>query len=365
MAKLLSIVWYKVLPAKYGGQKGIALFNKYLSKHHPLVCLCSRNNQVPDDVFYLVIPTLPTSQFQFILPWVWYKIYKTAKQEKVTHIILEHPYHGMAGWLCKKLLDIKLIAHSHNIEFERFREQGEWWWRLLKYYERWTHRQADLNLFKTTHDKQTAISTFHLQPGKCMLVPYGVETNTTKHNKPDAKAEVCKKHFIPPANKLLLFAGTLDYAPNAKAVKDIYQHIAPSLPPGYTVIICGRHSEEQFRHPQHAHLVYAGEVEDIDPYYSAADVFINPLPSSSGIQTKTIDALAHDRNVVVFENNTEGLPLQLLKEKLFMPDNNDWEGFVKQCVQAASNSTPTPASFFEVFGWDNIIEKLAMEIAMV
>lgn len=47
MSKILSIVWYKVLPPVFGGQKGIAGFNKHLAKHHPLVCLCSSTFRRP------------------------------------------------------------------------------------------------------------------------------------------------------------------------------------------------------------------------------------------------------------------------------------------------------------------------------
>ena len=44
MANVLSIVTYKILPPKLGGQKGIALFNEYFSKEAILFCFTIRDN---------------------------------------------------------------------------------------------------------------------------------------------------------------------------------------------------------------------------------------------------------------------------------------------------------------------------------
>ena len=44
MANVLSIVSYKIFPAKFGGQKGIANFNEYFSKYHKLYCLTVKAN---------------------------------------------------------------------------------------------------------------------------------------------------------------------------------------------------------------------------------------------------------------------------------------------------------------------------------
>lgn len=366
MPKLLSVVWYKVLPAKFGGQKGIALFNKHLSKHHPLVCIYSKNNEPQVELSYKLLPLLPVGKSQFIDPRTWLTIYRIAKREKVSHLILEHAYHGISGWLCKILLGVKIIVHSHNIEHERFRLQGKWWWPLLKQFERWTHRQADLSFFKTEADKASAVTHFGLTKETCMIVPYGVEQPVSQWSKTEAKKLVSQRHNFTLHDKLLLFAGTLDYAPNAQGVEDIYNHIAPALPPGYTIIICGRNQLKKFnylRELQHPQVINAGEVDDIEMYYSAADVFINPLPGSSGIQTKTIDALSFGLNVVCFAGNVEGLPMNILNNKCFVAINNDWQDFVRQITFAATSSQVVPGEFYRQYRWETITRDVAARIS--
>ncbi len=51
--------------------------------------------------------------------------------------------------MLKWFTGVKLIVHSHNIEGLRWKTLGKWWWKGLWIYEKWVHRQADLQLFQT------------------------------------------------------------------------------------------------------------------------------------------------------------------------------------------------------------------------
>ena len=42
--RILSIIPYKILPAKLGGEKGIAVFNEYLAKRVDLTGVTTKNN---------------------------------------------------------------------------------------------------------------------------------------------------------------------------------------------------------------------------------------------------------------------------------------------------------------------------------
>jgi polysaccharide biosynthesis protein PslH len=364
--KILSIVWYKVLPAKFGGQKGIAHFNDQLAKHFPLTCLCSSNNEIPAGINYKVLPELPESKWQFFLPSCWRKIKSTAISEKTTHIILEHPYHAIAAVKTANALSAKLIVHSHNIEYERFRQMKKWGWRLLKQYEKWVHRKADLSLFKTEEDRQWAIHHFGLAEEKCMTLIYGVE-KPVKNKK--AAELIRKRHGINPGERILLFAGTLDYTPNAKAVEAIYAQIAPLLAKKFIasrIIVCGRNRFDSFQYLKklsHPLVIYAGEVEDIENYFSAADTFINPVLDSGGVQTKNIDALSYGLPVVCFANVLAGLNTSLCPGKIFKAAENDWDGFSDAIIE----SLQTPAidtldSFFSYYSFASQAEKLAARL---
>lgn len=363
MTRIISIVWYKVLPPKFGGQKGIANFNKYLSKQYSLVCLCSKNNEPADDIPYKVLPDLPVSKWQFLNPFCWKKIKDGAKKEKATHIILEHPYHGIAACKAKKSTGAKLILHSHNIESERFRRTGKWWWRLLRRYEKWVHREADLLLFKTGSDKNFAINYFEVDPDKCIIIPYGIE-QTVLPDRSVAGQLLRQRHNIKTEDKILLFGGTRDYEPNAKAVEKIYTEIAPQLASDnfpFKIIICGRNKEPSFQYLEklsHPYVIAAGEVGDMEYYFAAASVFINPVQHGGGIQVKNIDALAHHCNLVCFENMIEKETVAVARDKVFTASQEDWPAFIQQIKKAASYTGETPPSFFEHYDWAHSIARL-------
>ena len=362
MKKILSIVWYKVLPARFGGQKGIALFNKYLSQYHPLVCLCSSNNEPADDVLYKVIPELPVSKLQFILPSIHRKVKEVALREKPDYIIVEHPYHGLAGWKAKKASGAQLIIHSHNIEFERFRLLGKWWWRLLRRYEKWVHQHADLNLFKNVSDLSFAIKEFQIDPLKCMVIPYGIEPKETPA---DSNWVIRQRHGIGDDEKILVFAGTLDYTPNAEAVTMIVQEIIPRLKKSqekFRLIICGKNLASSFK-TNDPTIIIAGEVNDIERYFGAADVFINPVTYGGGVQTKNMDALAANCNVVCFDSMIEREICRLAGRKVFTARNGDWEDFANQIQIASFSKTNTPTGFFEEYNWPNITRRLTDKLA--
>ena len=88
LTHLLSLVWYQVLPARFGGQKGIAQFNDHLSRHFRLSCLCSSDNIPSGKEGYTVIPELPVGRRQVLFPWNWKRIFDKAGALGVTHIIL-------------------------------------------------------------------------------------------------------------------------------------------------------------------------------------------------------------------------------------------------------------------------------------
>ncbi len=368
MEKVLSIVWSKVLPPVFGGQKGIAHFNEELAKHFDLVCLCSRNNVVKEDFGYKALPYLPLNKRQFLNPVTWGKIKSVAVKEKPSCIILEHPYHGIAAKKAAKVCGALLVVHSHNIESERFRELGKWWWKLLGKYEGWIHRKADLSLFKTEIDRDFAIHTFKLQPGKCIVLPYGIE-----QTEPIAAAGdiIRKRHCINETEKILLFAGTLDYSPNADAVENIYRYLVPGLEKqgiAFRIIVCGRNNKKSFSYLNklaHPSVIKAGQVQDIGNYFQAADAFINPVLSGAGIQTKTLDALSHHCNVVCFEKMVAGIPVELTGRKLSIAENSNWNDFSAAVSRALLTKEPTPPAFFEYFSWQNNVQRLSQTLTAI
>jgi polysaccharide biosynthesis protein PslH len=365
MQKILSLVWFKIFPAHFGGQKGIAGFYKSLSEYYPIDCICSDDNTRGQEKNLRILPFLPRGKWQFINPSVWSKIQQLYKTGEYTHVIIEFPYYSFIGaWLKKK--GALFILHTHNIEGGRFKNLHKAAWRLMEMYERWGMKKADLVLFKTGNDKQYAINNYGIQEEQCYILPSGISDQPSR-SKQESRRQLEETHNIHSNEKILLFAGTLDYLPNAEAVELIYNRLVPlltrELTSPFRVIICGRNYFKEFSYLQglkDERILQLGFVDDIGLYFSGADAFINPVQKLDGIQTKIFDALSHHLNVVAYEEVGESLPAYLLNKKVFLA-KNDIE-FVEQVERALNKEEETPALFFEEFHWDNIVRKFVKRL---
>ncbi len=371
MTKILSVVWYKVLPPQFGGQKGIAQFNDFLSDFFPLTCICSSNNIPSGKEKYTVKPVLPVSRLQVLSPRAWMKVIKELRSDRYTHVIIEHCYYGLLGIFLKKYYHQFLVIHSHNIEYLRFREMGRLWWPLLYWLERISHKNADLSLFKTPVDMEFAIERFTLDRSKCLLVPFGMVDMET----PDAEKRavsrkmIFSRHKISEGTKIILFMGTLDYEPNATALRKIVTEIIPgirkisSMP--FKVIVCGRVLDKKYMDLlklQDRDYCYAGFVDDIDTYFMGADVFINPIISGGGIKVKLVEALSYGLPVVSTIQGAAGINQELAGRHLLVSGDDDMETFCRHIVDIWNTAPGISPAFLEAYQWKKIVGDLAARI---
>ncbi|MBI2731568.1 MAG: glycosyltransferase family 4 protein [Sphingobacteriales bacterium] len=364
--KILSVVWYKVLPAHFGGQQGIAIFNQYLGKLTDLTCVCSCNNEKEAGLSYNLIPELPVSKSQFINPLVRNKIINLIKENKYTHIIIEHPYHA---WLAdyKNKLNFKLIVHAHNIEYLRMKERRKWWWRWVKHTEQKAFSKADHILFKTEKDIKLAVSLFNTDSTRCLLLPYGIAEKSWYSPIPGAREMIRLNHNLLPEEKIFLFAGTLDYEPNKEAVDNIIHNVLPELLKkdglNFKIIICGKLSKKDIqllnRHPN---IIATGFVSSIEEYFYATDVFLNPVLSGSGVQTKNFEAVANGLSIAATSFAAEGLPDYLTDTKVLISPNNNWKTFAENAITLSQKKQKTPDQFYSDFYWGNLITKILTKL---
>jgi glycosyltransferase involved in cell wall biosynthesis len=287
------------------------------------------------------------------------------RQRSFTHIIIEHPWHGWLGKY-KQRFGFKFIVHAHNIEHLRMKERGKLWWWLLKKTEQKAFLMADHILFKTEKDQATATELFNISPQKCLIVPYGIaETRQSPYNI-EVKEKIRQKYNITSGEKLLLFAATLDYVPNAKALEVIVHHIIPLLQKKkfrFRLIICGALPEKRILQLNTIPNVTAADfVASIRDYIQSADVFINPVVNGSGIQTKNIEAIATGCNVVTTTFASTGLPAYLINKKIFVSPDNDWEHFTDNIITASSMDTVVPQQFYNDHNWQNIVDSLLKQV---
>jgi glycosyltransferase involved in cell wall biosynthesis len=360
MANVLSVTTYKILPAKFGGQKGIALFNEYLSKHHNFFCFTIKDN-LPSEASYRVFNKMGTGKLRYINPFNFFPLRKLIRAHKISHVIIEHPYLGWMGCMLQLFCGVKLIVHSHNIESERFRSTGKWWWKIMWRYERWVHEKADFTFCISENDRQYFTARYGIPETKTAVIPYGISWNSCPAGleRMNARKELLKLHQLKIETTLFLFNGAMDYPPNYNAVSNILNFINPQLKEentNYRIIICGRHLPEEIKVKALAdpNIIYAGFVDDIDIYFKGADIFINPVTFGGGIKTKLVEALGSNLNAVSTQCGAIGVNPEICNGKLLISGDSDWFDFTVKMKEAEQIKNSISKEFFHFFYWDNI-----------
>ena len=366
--KVLSIVPYQVLPAKLGGEKSISIFNEYLGKHIPLIVVSTRNNDSSLAENYNMYNELSDSRIRYLNIFQYFFFRRLIQKENITHLIIEHPYFGWLGYLLAKTLSLKFIVRSQNIEYMRSKSIGRWWWKALKWYEQWVYKVCDLIFFISEDDRNFAVNTMGISPGKSLTATYGIRMDKVPEGRSSAREIIEKRHDIKPGETILLFNGALYHHTNYDAVTIILKEINPelirqNLP--YKIIICGKGLPDSFNELKEYRdkgIIYAGFVDDISEYFLAADIFLNPIMAGGGIKTKAVEALAHNCTVISTEIGAMGLKREVCGNKLSVVGDKDWHSFSRAVISAFNNRSDIPGEFFQYYYWGNIVEMVIREL---
>ncbi len=368
MFKIASLVPYKIIPAVTGGEKGIFYFLKYVARHADVTGFSvTENAGKVDRIDFVDVLGSTRKKSRYADLSVFRKIRNTCRSLGIKHIIVEHPYYAWLGVALKKWGRLKLIIHSHNIEAARFKSVKKWWWPILHQYEKFAHRQADFNFFITEEDRDYAIKTYRLEAGKCAVITYGIENTAAPsfEEKQQKKIQVREELGLPVSTKLILFNGTLDYAPNRDGLDRILNEINPLLQQkagfAYKIIICGMRLPAEYnelRRYQEQGILYKGFVDDINSYFKAADLFINPIKEGGGIKTKLVEALAANTSCVSFKTGAYGVPLHITGDQLSVVPDGDSQGFSEAIMEQLTRpQKDIPDSFYGHFSWEAIARK--------
>lgn len=355
MAGVLALVSFNIYPARMGGQKGVAKFYEHLSNYTP-VHLFTTGEASPAGAKSLV-QLYPNK----LMPLNLFKrraMLKEAFRLSPDVVIAEHSY---TGWLAKRLasrLGIPFILHSHNLEYKRFRLMGRGWWPLFMRYEARISRQAHYNFFISEEDRQEAIRDFHINAANSTVITYGVDQ--PRMLSMDRAREALK---LPADQYAYLFNGTLDYEPNVKAVEVIIQELIPRLRKqqhNFRVIITGNRVTPELEAAMKAvpELDFRGFVDDINLYYDAADLFLNPVANDSGVKTKLIESIARGCPAVSLSSGANGIRKEVCGPLLQISPDGDWDQFSQQILwQQPGQAHQTPDGFLEYYGWDAIVRR--------
>jgi len=365
MKKILAIAPYPYLPYHSGGQKFIAQFFEYLGKEIDLTVISVAENDFALAKNYKTIPLLKKSFSRYYDRSLIHKITALVKGNGFDTLIIEHPYLSWLAFAIRKRTGINVIIHTHNIEYQRFKSTGKWWWPILKRYEKKSFQKADGLFFIAPEDKEFAITQWHIPAEKCFDLPFGIEISSNPTDKDQCKEVVSTKHNIKSEEKILLFAGALNYRPNLDAVKIILDTInslllqQPSF--RYKIIICGKGLPEEMNELKKysdKNIIYAGFISDIATYYKAADIFVNPVLSGGGVKTKIVEAIAYGTTVISTETGAAGMVKEVCGEKLIILKDNDWSNFIELLINNNYLEAPTPNLYYKTYFWKNIIESI-------
>ena len=92
--RILSLVSYKFLPPEMGGQRCIAFFNRYMSRIANFRCVTVQDNGDATAAGYPVITILSKDSSRYINLLYFFRLRRLIQSEKITHLIIEHPYYG-------------------------------------------------------------------------------------------------------------------------------------------------------------------------------------------------------------------------------------------------------------------------------
>jgi len=362
---VLSLVSYNFLPAKMGGQKGIASFNDSFSKQVNIICVTTKSND-PKAADYEVLNILSDSPLRYMNIFYFFTLRNIIKQKNITHLQIEHPYYGWLALLVKRFCKVKLILHSHNIEGLRFKSTGKWWWRILLGYEKIVHRKSDHLFFVTDEDRAYSIENFKVDPAKCLTTPYGIDWQHAlpADEKSTAKKILNEKYNIAENELVLFFNGSFNHKPNLDALYFILDSLNPILAGTkdfkYKILICGKGIPADITDKKHPNIYIAGFVDDISVYFKGADIFLNPVSTGGGIKTKLVEALGYDLFVVSLKDGAIGIPAGITNSKLIViEDDNDVQAFANAVITVSGKELHIPGAYFDYFYWGNITQKAA------
>ena len=372
MKKLLVIAPYNYLPWFSGGQKSIAQFLEHLGNETELTVGTVAENDFSLVRSYKHINLLKTkSRQRYTDRSLIRKIKEIISTEKIDMIIWEHPYFAWLASIIKKKTGIHTLVHSHNIEYQRFRSKGKWWWPLLKMYERWSFRLADHILFVAPEDKQFAVDQWKIPEKKCIEVAFGVEIREYPSDKTQCRKKISDIHGIAATDRIFLFNGLLDYKPNLDALIAILDQINPILLTNanfsYKIIICGKRLPKEMndlKSYRDKNIIYAGFVDDIEMYFKGADLFLNPVQSGGGIKTKMVESIAFGTTVIATETGAAGIKKNICGNKLMVVADNDWTGFANAILRTGNEHAVTPPEYYDYYYWGSVVKKLVQTLSV-
>jgi len=361
--RILSIVPFPLVPVRSGGQQKSYQLLRALSKKNEVTCLTPKGESVMATPFALR-HDLIGSKFRYFQLTLLFTLRNVHRDFDL--IMVDQPFWFPLAYLLKKIANLPLVLHGHNLEYERFRSMGKSWWRVVELFERFAFNRADLLLFITDRDREQALKRFNIPTARAVTVPFGIEKPEPLQY-PQNHVALRKALGLPPDVPIFLFYGKLDYAPNAQAVELLLNKVLPLLRkylPDAVLLIAGKNLPIALRQAAQkaANVRYLGFVPDLAPYLTVSTAVLNPILAGGGVKTKCIEAMAYGKVVVSTRTGAQGIEPSVSKGLLRISSDDDWRGFVENMVQIKQVVLESREAFLQYYYIGNIADRLTEKL---
>lgn len=166
-------------------------------------------------------------------------------------------------------------------------------------------------------------------------------------------------------DKVMLFTGNMDYAPNVDAVQYFVKNMFPQILtacPSARFIIAGQRPVEEVKKLASEKVEVTGFIEHISALYDEAAVVVAPLRFGAGTQNKVLEAMAMAVPVVSTDIGFQGLGIESGEGVYCEPDE---ALFINRVIELLQNGTLREtvgnkgrAVASERYGWPAIAEQL-------
>jgi len=232
--------------------------------------------------------------------------------------------------------------------------------REAKFLGKYEHRIAgefDYSLFVSSDEASHFMKMHGYTPAEVDYFDNGVDTN----------------YFAPgtglasPYNddeKVIVFAGAMDYWANVDAVVWFATHIYPSVKnkfPGALFYIVGTNPTEQVRALSEIEGVYVtGRVDDIRSYIEHADCSVAPLRIARGVQNKVLEAMSMGKPVIASPEALEGIDVCPGAEIDVAKDEEEYVAAIEKALGPKVKLVARHSRDCMVnrYGWDATLKKL-------
>jgi len=340
--RIVDISAYFVHPPRSGGQVRIFGFNQAMSKYAKIeqfsftpvlmrkksfVHNKSYTEHVFNHLFYtkgvVFLKLLGIKNYDFIVPLIFKFITSRrelmAAMKKCDLVQVEHPW--LLEWVARHTQKpIVLVEHNVESELQKDFFKGnvlrECIVKSIEKTERKAVKKAKIVFSMCQEDKEKLSRMYGIEKNKLVIVPNGARL--ADYAIKLTKEEARRKLGLRKNSNIVLFVGA-KHPPNDEAASFIEKTLAPQLPEALFLIVGNVRKRKIGKLEKN--VVCTGVVNDLLPYYRAADLAINPVISGSGSNLKMFSYFANSLPVITTKKGLRGIEAAPGKDALISDIN--------------------------------------------